>query len=58
MAKRPPQLTLEDVCRAVIDDDDSGSDCEDFAEDYDFDVPMADGSDDEFEGDDTGEERY
>ena len=44
MAKRPPQLTLEEVCRAVIDDDDdSGSDCDDFADDYDFDVPMADG---------------
>ena len=57
MAKRPPQLTLEEVCRAVIDDDDdSGSDCDDFAEDYDFDVPMADGSDDEFE--DAREERY
>ena len=57
MAKRPPQLTLEEVCRAVIDDDDdSGSDCDDFADDYDFDVPMADGSDDEFE--DAGEERY
>ena len=56
MAKRPPQLTLEEVCRAVIDDDDSGSDCDDFAEDYDFDVPMADGGDNEFE--DAGEERY
>ena len=47
MATRPA-LTAEEVLESVLNDSDLDSDSEYFEPDYDFDVPMADGSDDEF----------
>ena len=55
MATRPA-LTAEEVLESVLNDSDQDSDQEYTEPDLDFDVPMADGSDDEFSDLDEQEE--